>query len=227
MKARWSSAPRTITSRTYSRIAQKRAPAAASASSTHTSIRRSEASSQRTPANSAMITSPIHCVLRCVRMRLRTSSPSTQRASAAVAIAGGVSSFIGQEHPSSLPTRLSVPSYTAGTRPRTDSAVALTRKPAHADPSRASIELSTQPYEERMDSQTGINVNDTAKSATKKSLRGFAAMDPQRQREIASLGGRAAHQSGHAHEFTSEEARAAGKKRHARASSGQLEGRAS
>jgi len=42
-------------------------------------------------------------------------------------------------------------------------------------------------------------------------------MDPQRQREIASLGGRAAHQSGHAHEFTSEEARAAGKKRHARA----------
>jgi len=46
--------------------------------------------------------------------------------------------------------------------------------------------------------------------------RGFAAMDPQRQREIASLGGRAAHQSGHAHEFTSEEARAAGRKRHAR-----------
>jgi general stress protein YciG len=40
-------------------------------------------------------------------------------------------------------------------------------------------------------------------------------MDPQRQREIASLGGRAAHQSGHAHEFTTEEARAAGKKRHA------------
>jgi uncharacterized protein len=49
----------------------------------------------------------------------------------------------------------------------------------------------------------------------KRSPRGFAAMDPQRQREIASLGGRAAHQSGHAHEFTTEEARAAGKKRHA------------
>ena len=57
--------------------------------------------------------------------------------------------------------------------------------------------------------------------APKRSLRGFAAMDPQRQREIASLGGRAAHQSGHAHEFTTEEARAAGKKRHAnRGSSG-------
>lgn len=54
-------------------------------------------------------------------------------------------------------------------------------------------------------------------SAQRRSVRGFAAMDPQRQREIASLGGRAAHQSGHAHEFSSEEARAAGRKRHARA----------
>ena len=54
-------------------------------------------------------------------------------------------------------------------------------------------------------------------STARRSLRGFAAMDPARQREIASLGGRAAHQSGHAHEFTSEEARAAGKKRHQRA----------
>lgn len=52
------------------------------------------------------------------------------------------------------------------------------------------------------------------RTGTKRNLRGFAAMDPQRQREIASLGGRAAHQSGHAHEFTSEEARAAGRKRH-------------
>lgn len=57
-------------------------------------------------------------------------------------------------------------------------------------------------------------------STPKRSLRGFAAMDPQRQREIASLGGRAAHQSGHAHEFTTEEARAAGKKRHARNNAG-------
>jgi general stress protein YciG len=45
-----------------------------------------------------------------------------------------------------------------------------------------------------------------------KSERGFAAMDPKRQREIASEGGKAAHESGHAHEFTSEEARAAGRK---------------
>jgi general stress protein YciG len=40
--------------------------------------------------------------------------------------------------------------------------------------------------------------------------RGFAAMNSQRQREIASKGGRAAHQKGTAHEFTPEEARAAG-----------------
>lgn len=41
---------------------------------------------------------------------------------------------------------------------------------------------------------------------------GFAGMDPERQRQIASMGGRAAHESGNAHEFTTEEARAAGRK---------------
>ncbi|MCC2955895.1 KGG domain-containing protein [Massilia sp. IC2-477] len=46
------------------------------------------------------------------------------------------------------------------------------------------------------------------------SNRGFASMDPQRQREIASEGGRAAHASGNAHEFTSEEARRAGSLSH-------------
>jgi len=44
------------------------------------------------------------------------------------------------------------------------------------------------------------------------SNRGFAAMDQEKQREIASKGGKAAHASGHAHEFTSEEAREAGRK---------------
>ena len=46
----------------------------------------------------------------------------------------------------------------------------------------------------------------------KKSTRGFASMDRERQREIARKGGRAAHQKGTAHEFTSEEARVAGRK---------------
>ena len=42
--------------------------------------------------------------------------------------------------------------------------------------------------------------------------RGFAAMDMERQREIARKGGRAAHERGTAHEFTSDEARNAGRK---------------
>lgn len=42
--------------------------------------------------------------------------------------------------------------------------------------------------------------------------KGFAGMDPKRQREIASQGGKAAHQKGTGHEWTREEARAAGKK---------------
>src|SRR5947207_3106050 len=42
--------------------------------------------------------------------------------------------------------------------------------------------------------------------------RGFASMDRNKQREIASKGGRAAHQKGKAHEWTSDEARAAGRK---------------
>ena len=42
--------------------------------------------------------------------------------------------------------------------------------------------------------------------------RGFAAMDPKKQREIASKGGRAAHRHGTAHEWTSDEARQAGRK---------------
>lgn len=45
-----------------------------------------------------------------------------------------------------------------------------------------------------------------------RSKRGFAAMDPEKQREIARLGGRAAHEKGTAHEFTSDEARRAGRR---------------
>lgn len=44
------------------------------------------------------------------------------------------------------------------------------------------------------------------------SKRGFAAMDPAKQKEIASKGGKAAHNEGTAHEFSPDEARAAGKK---------------
>lgn len=53
-----------------------------------------------------------------------------------------------------------------------------------------------------------------------RSRRGFAAMSPEKQREIASKGGRVAHQKGAAHQWTADEAREAGRKggsaRHAR-----------
>lgn len=51
------------------------------------------------------------------------------------------------------------------------------------------------------------------KEGDRTSRRGFASMDPEQQRAIASAGGRAAHRSGNAHEFTSEEARRAGSMR--------------
>lgn len=44
-----------------------------------------------------------------------------------------------------------------------------------------------------------------------KSRRGFAAMDPAKQKEISSMGGKAAHETGAAHEFSPEEARQAGR----------------
>lgn len=44
------------------------------------------------------------------------------------------------------------------------------------------------------------------------SRRGFASMDPERQRQIASRGGKAAHASGNAHQFNAAEAREAGRK---------------
>ncbi|MBC8082959.1 MAG: hypothetical protein H7Z21_07070 [Hymenobacter sp.] len=52
----------------------------------------------------------------------------------------------------------------------------------------------------------------TAPAAKPKRPRGFAAMDPEQQRRIASEGGRASHESGRGHRFTAEEARAAGRK---------------
>jgi uncharacterized protein len=60
-------------------------------------------------------------------------------------------------------------------------------------------------------SEAGADQRNTG-GVSRKTPRGFAAMDPQAQRAIAAKGGRAAHQKGTAHEFTSEEARVAGRK---------------
>lgn len=42
--------------------------------------------------------------------------------------------------------------------------------------------------------------------------RGFAALTPERRKEIAALGGATAHQMGRAYKFTSEAAKEAGRK---------------
>lgn len=45
-----------------------------------------------------------------------------------------------------------------------------------------------------------------------KKKRGFAAMDPVKQRELARMGGRASVMTGKSHKFTPEEAATAGRK---------------
>jgi general stress protein YciG len=52
----------------------------------------------------------------------------------------------------------------------------------------------------------------TSTNEEKPKHRGFASMDREKQREIASKGGRAAHAQGRAHEFSADEARSAGRK---------------
>jgi uncharacterized protein len=59
-------------------------------------------------------------------------------------------------------------------------------------------------------------VMDNQQRPTGRSLRGFASMDKEKQRAIASKGGRAAHEKGTAHEFNSHEASMAAKKGHER-----------
>lgn len=59
------------------------------------------------------------------------------------------------------------------------------------------------------------NTNTPSKAGgtnTGSSNRGSAAMDGNKQREIANQGGKTAHEKGTAHEFDSEKAREAGRK---------------
>jgi general stress protein YciG len=60
--------------------------------------------------------------------------------------------------------------------------------------------------------QNGMQSQGGNGNGGKRSNRGFASMDPGRQREIASKGGKAAHAKGTAHEWTPDEARVAGRK---------------
>ena len=64
---------------------------------------------------------------------------------------------------------------------------------------------------ERSMGESGTN-RDSSGRAGGRSNRGFASMDRERQREIASKGGRAAHRKGTAHQWSADEAREAGRK---------------
>ena len=65
--------------------------------------------------------------------------------------------------------------------------------------------------ENQVDRDQVSGANENGRSSGR-SNRGFAAMSPERQRQIASEGGRAAHRQGVAHEWYSDEARKAGRK---------------
>lgn len=73
----------------------------------------------------------------------------------------------------------------------------------------SSSNISPMPETER----TGNTETERSEGAQKRTAnRGFAAMDPEKQRRIASEGGRAAHKQGVAHEWSRDEAREAGRK---------------
>jgi general stress protein YciG len=64
--------------------------------------------------------------------------------------------------------------------------------------------------DDRYESRRGSRTN---RSSDRGEGRGFASMDPEEIREIASMGGRAAHEAGTAHEWSSSEARRAARSR--------------
>ncbi|HEY9225062.1 MAG TPA: KGG domain-containing protein [Gemmatimonadaceae bacterium] len=65
---------------------------------------------------------------------------------------------------------------------------------------------------QRDDSGRATGGGGTPTQTRTRSNRGFASMDREKQKEIASKGGKAAHAKGTAHEFDSSEAREAGRK---------------
>jgi uncharacterized protein len=74
------------------------------------------------------------------------------------------------------------------------------------------LNLKFHCMEQSRENLDNIDNVDSIRQQINTSTRGFASMDPDRQRQIAREGGKAAHVKGTAHEFTSEEARNAGRK---------------
>lgn len=82
----------------------------------------------------------------------------------------------------------------------------FTNNPSRPETVRTGNELSEDERSESSDRDSdGLDRKGT-------SNRGFAAMDREKQRRIASEGGRAAHKQGVAHEWSKDEAREAGRK---------------
>src|SRR6476620_2044968 len=72
---------------------------------------------------------------------------------------------------------------------------------------------STEPNPNGTTPETpGSTAQESAPEERRPRRRGFAAMDRDRVKEIASKGGKAAHAAGTAHQFSSDEARNAGRK---------------
>jgi len=84
------------------------------------------------------------------------------------------------------------------------------QRPERLRPDRSDGRQRTEDIAERERAEVGPA--SVKEDTVAKEDRGFASMDPAKQREIASKGGKAAHQKGTAHEWTSEEARDAGRK---------------
>lgn len=76
------------------------------------------------------------------------------------------------------------------------------------------MEQDSRGYGSVNNPQQNDNENGTGDdtSGRRTSNRGFAAMDREKQKKIASEGGRAAHRQGVAHEWSRDEAREAGRK---------------
>jgi uncharacterized protein len=79
---------------------------------------------------------------------------------------------------------------------------------AHGGACPAGTGAANEPVLRRRDNDMTPKADTDRSSVT----RGFALMDPSKQREIASKGGKAAHAQGRAHQFTPVEARDAGRK---------------
>ncbi len=61
------------------------------------------------------------------------------------------------------------------------------------------------------ESKLAAAMPESTPKTTTKQRRGFAAMDPSRQKELASRGGKASHAKGTGHEWSRDAARTAGK----------------